>query len=214
MANKNNNITKADMISYFTTNLRNKIRDLTVWYGSTATSVGNTTGFPFHRLSSTKDPGGPSVSSLGGEEITAADIANVFHAWADQYTRVRNLRFDRNGNIAPVDLTRLAHMNDLYRQSTTAPNTLIYYVNSPPGSPASKVQQDRTNNYTSTNVFATAGENNVEIGETITASNFNAFVNNLYNKWNVQKNNTVYYLYYWCHSNCHQSCHQSFRLRR
>lgn len=44
---------------------------------------------------------------------------------------------------------------------------------------------------------------------TATAVNFNNYVTELYDLWNVVKNNTVTFRTYYCHGNCHSNCHSN-----
>lgn len=190
MAISQNPVTKADQVDYFTTNVTNLINNATIWFNGAAQITtdcsSDTTGFPFTYLGGGKNPGGPTVSELSQAAVTASTLVNSFQAWARQYTRVRNFRFIRTGNLGPtVDRTRVTHMTNSFLQA---------------------------DQYTSIN--NTSVENNVVQGANITAANFNAFVNALYTKWNSQKNTTASYTYDYCHSNCHSSCHSSTRWRR
>lgn len=196
MATSQTPVTKEDQTNYFTTNVRNLISNATMWHtdetgagglverdlGTTRASWGSFTSF----IGGGKDPGGPDVSVLTESAITASVLVNSFQAWARQYTRVRNFRFIRTGNLEPtVDRTRVTHMTNSYLQSEEY-----------------------------TDINNTSIQNNIVQGANITAANFNAFVNALYTKWNSQKNNTTSYSFDYCHSNCHSSCHSSTRWRR
>lgn len=175
-------VTKSSQITEFTNNVRNLIRNATVWYtGSSNPGV----GFPTSYLGGGKDPGGPATSELSSPAIDAAVLANAFHAWSRQYTRVRRFRFRRTGNLSPYDNTEITHMNDSFRQ------------------PAEYTDIDNT-----------ASQNSVGSGQLIDASNFNDFVSAIYTKWQAHKNNTHTYTFYYCHSSCHSSCHGSGRGRR
>jgi len=202
-------VTKQGQVDYFNSNLKNLINNATIWFvGSAQISLdckGDTTGFPFDALGGGKDPGGPTASDLTEAAITAITIANSFHTWARQYTRVRNLRFVRIGNLAgsntPVDVTRVAHLANSFSVRIASYNTTTQ--------PYTGVQPAAY-----TDIDATAGENNVLVGLNVTSVGFNAFVNSLFSKWNSLKNNTITVNYDYCHSNCHSSCHSSTRWRR
>lgn len=186
-------VTKESQIDYFTTNVRNLINNATIWFTGSAQITtdckGNTVGFPFGNLGGGKNPGGPTISELTEAAVTSSVLVNSFQAWARQYTRVRNFRFRRTGNLlgsnTVVDVTRVTHMSNSFLQ---------------------------TGAYTDINNTAT--QNGIFQGANIRSANFNSFVNQLYSKWNTYKNNTITTTFDYCHSNCHSSCHSSTRWRR
>lgn len=205
------NVTKQSQINYFTTNLRNLIANATLWHiGAENAQIlvdckNNLTGFPTEALGGGQDPGGPTLVDLSEAAVTASIIVNSFQAWARQYTRVRNFRFRRTGNIiganTVVDVTRVTHFANSFTARIASYNTTTVSFNT--------LQTDAY-----TDINNTAVENGIFQGANIRSTNFNAFVNQLYNKWNVYKNNTITLTYDYCHSNCHSSCHSSTRWRR
>jgi len=143
------------------------------------------TGFPTSWMGGGKNPGGPTTGNLSSSAINASILAEALQSWCRQYTRVRKFRFRRTGNLQPYDSTQITHMNNSYLQS---------------------------NQYADIN--NTDNQYNILPGQTVDASNFNAYVVRLRDKWIGYKNSTVTYTYNYCHSNCHSSCHSSTRWRR
>ena len=196
MATSETLINKAGQIADFTAGVRNLINTATLWHtGATGAGqlieadLGTTRaswGLLESYLGGGKDPSGPTEASLTDASVSASVLVNSFQTWARQYTRVRNFRFIRTGNIYGTrDVTRITHLNNTFVQADVYPS-----------------------------IDSTAAENNIVQGANITAANFNAFITSLYNKWNTQKNNTHTYSVDYCHSNCHSSCHSSTRWRR
>jgi hypothetical protein len=178
-------IDKADIVSAFTSEVRNKVEYETYWYTGIGGYTGYT-GFPSSWLGP-RNPSGPSDGSFG-PDIVASSIVTVLHNWCDEYSKVRKLRWKRTGNTySAVDQTVVANMDNN--------NSAVQY-----GLGSDAISQ--------------APNYDVSSGEVIQASDFNSYVDYLFTRWQVYRNNVYNYTSYYCHNSCHQSCHNSFRFRR
>ena len=99
-------IDKADIISAFTTQVRNKIATHPVWYSGSSHPGW---GFPTGWLGA-KDPSGPSTGNLTNS-AEASNVVGFMADWCYEYTKVRKLRFQRTGNVSPYDSTQVAHLD-------------------------------------------------------------------------------------------------------
>lgn len=187
MASHGSKITKAEQISYFTSNFRNVVQSQTVWYeGSGNPGTGFYDVYGTGVVKNTPDPGGPSTGNLSSEIVDSSILRDLFHLHARNYTSHRRHNFIRTGNTpGATNQTQIQAFELTYDQ-----DAFFGTIN------------------------ATGGNYSITHGSAITASNFNGFVNNLRSQWDSYKLNTLTTNVNYCHSSCHSSCHSAGRGRR
>ena len=147
--------------------------------------VWNSANNPFQNTSLIGDD--ISITNLDGTladtNVTAAPIAGNFKLYSSLLSRIRLVRL------------------------------MKWYQNQ--GDPRSSLQYDNTQvtnlnmTYTLSDAEVTGLIGNPNSGDTISASNLDAFVAALSSIINGKRTNTVTIEEFYCHSNCHGSCHGS-----
>lgn len=121
----------------------------------------------------------PLDSSISSGTITASTILTVFRSYASALSQIRKVRL-------------VKYYNDNGTQTTSSDETKVTLLK-----PAYGVDME--------DIVLKAPSS----GAQINASNLNGFVLNLDNAISANRDDTVTFEEYYCHSSCHSSCHGS-----